>query len=987
MLNPLLDKDFLIQLDELPVKEVYAEIIALNENEEALESIEGYISSGSLSIDGTSSVRRTCNLTIVANELNIHEYYWGLHTKFKLAIGVKNIINPKYPEIIWFPQGVFVISSFNTSQQLSSYTISVQGKDKMVMLNGELGGMITALTHNFGEYDYTDENGYTVTEKNLIKDIIIDAVHEFGKEPIHNIIVNDLDDYGIELMEYRGKGPMYLLISEATQEPSNMTLDGSQEYTEAASGKKVKLEDIKTYNPLFDLEQQNIIVKPTIITDSLGEEYTVAKLEYGMTAGYRITDLVYAGDLISNVGETVTSMLDKIVDMLGEFEYFYDIDGRFIFRRRRTYISTAFNTIRNNLDETYVESAAYSSSVVYSFENSFLVSSFSNNPNYANLKNDFSIWGTRKSVTGAELPVHMRFAIDIKPKQYVNYDNTIIYSVEPIETNLKNIVCDWRELVYQMALDFRRHNREDEFYITIRKNNPDTCPNGMTGYEQYYTDMEGFWRQLYNPDYEFSYEQTFVTKSLYEASPEKYYYSVPHYTQCNQSIAFHSTVIYYSYQPDERAGTKILKEVFGLTREEYEKNPTLYYYVNPEIPYDIVSCIIIEPYRDLDKTYYDKNYKKITNVSEENYLKAPENYYFLDRIDYLPCVKFEEFQDYYTYYLIADDSIASGLTKEDYLLNPALYYRKEDTFNRCTEDSVYDKNTQYYQKENEFITDREIYVKIKISEDRFNLVKTKYYTFKETIKIPCCTIVEEYNTGRKYYTKSITEEGEEQYIKTAIADAGQYAEKAGQGNLYYENKVYLCCKRPIEYDPSIFFYTARDDEYNDDGWVTDVYNNPEGLNFWFDFLDENSELQKYSCHSIGDRTKSVNNNQVKAIYFRETPTVIFVKPEDWEKENNIKLGYTYIRLPEHMENLFTISSQGKSAKDVLDEYLYNYACCAESISISTRPIYHLEPNTRIFVRDDRSGINGEYIMTRYTVPLGNSGNMSITATKAVDRLY
>ena len=88
-----------------------------------------------------------------------------------------------------------------------------------------------------------------------------------------------------------------------------------------------------------------------------------------------------------------------------------------------------------------------------------------------------------------------------------------------------------------------------------------------------------------------------------------------------------------------------------------------------------------------------------------------------------------------------------------------------------------------------------------------------------------------------------------------------------------------------------------------------------------------------------------------------------------------------------MENLFTISSQGKSAKDVLDEYLYNYACCAESISISTRPIYHLEPNTRIFVRDDRSGINGEYIMTRYTVPLGNSGNMSITATKAVDRLY
>jgi hypothetical protein len=35
--------------------------------------------------------------------------------------------------------------------------------------------------------------------------------------------------------------------------------------------------------------------------------------------------------LIANSGDTVTSVLDKIKNMLGEFEYFYDIDGRFIF--------------------------------------------------------------------------------------------------------------------------------------------------------------------------------------------------------------------------------------------------------------------------------------------------------------------------------------------------------------------------------------------------------------------------------------------------------------------------------------------------------------------------------------------------------------------------------------------------------------------------------------------------------------------------------
>jgi hypothetical protein len=59
--------------------------------------------------------------------------------------------------------------------------------------------------------------------------------------------------------------------------------------------------------------------------------YILAKVAYGQTAGYRKTDLTYPGDLIGNVGESVVSVLDKIKNMLVEFEYFYDIDGRFVF--------------------------------------------------------------------------------------------------------------------------------------------------------------------------------------------------------------------------------------------------------------------------------------------------------------------------------------------------------------------------------------------------------------------------------------------------------------------------------------------------------------------------------------------------------------------------------------------------------------------------------------------------------------------------------
>jgi hypothetical protein len=61
-----------------------------------------------------------------------------------------------------------------------------------------------------------------------------------------------------------------------------------------------------------------------------------------------------------------------------------------------------------------------SSNISYSFTNSELVTAFTNAPNISNIRNDFSIWGERTTVTGATVPIHMRYAIDDKPIQYVS---------------------------------------------------------------------------------------------------------------------------------------------------------------------------------------------------------------------------------------------------------------------------------------------------------------------------------------------------------------------------------------------------------------------------------------------------------------------------------------------------------------------------------------------------------------------------------------
>ena len=77
--NPLLDKDFLRELDAHRSREVYAKVIALSFDEQPLDEMEGRVTAGSINIDGNSAVRRSCSLTFIALDLDrmdINDYYW-----------------------------------------------------------------------------------------------------------------------------------------------------------------------------------------------------------------------------------------------------------------------------------------------------------------------------------------------------------------------------------------------------------------------------------------------------------------------------------------------------------------------------------------------------------------------------------------------------------------------------------------------------------------------------------------------------------------------------------------------------------------------------------------------------------------------------------------------------------------------------------------------------------------------------------------------
>jgi hypothetical protein len=68
------------------------------------------------------------------------------------------------------------------------------------------------------------------------------------------------------------------------------------------------------------------------------------------------------------------------------------------------------------------------------------------------------------------------------------------------------------------------------------------------------------------------------------------------------------------------------------------------------------------------------------------------------------------------------------------------------------------------------------------------------------------------------------------------------------------------------------------------------------------------------------------------------------------------------------------------------ELLYQYTSYNESISIQSIPIYYLEPNTRITVQDKESNIFGDYMISNISIPLDINSTMSISATKALERI-
>ena len=387
----LKDIDFLMSFVEEPITEQFVKMTILNFNDKPIQSIEGIAQSGSINIDGNSAIRRTANLSVVVDDEDAKFMKKGglfsLNKKVKIEVGLTNTTN-RYTEfpILWFPQGVFVIMGISLSHSTSGLSVSLQLKDKMVFLNGECGGIIPASTAFHELDDINPETGEWFVQKPLITDIIRELVNHFGGEQLGKIIISDIDTRVKKVMKWNKNYPLY-------RYPKNpQAIESPQFYTVLDEG----------------VNKDNY--------------YAISK---GEDMGFVYSDFYFPGELAANAGESVCSVLDKIKSTLGNFEYFYDLNGNFVFQEIKNYLNTTKATVDlRNLNQSLKDNITPQNYIIdkgkgnalYVLDNNKIITSYSSSPQYEMIKNDFVVWGQRENASQQKLAIRYHLAIDKKPE-------------------------------------------------------------------------------------------------------------------------------------------------------------------------------------------------------------------------------------------------------------------------------------------------------------------------------------------------------------------------------------------------------------------------------------------------------------------------------------------------------------------------------------------------------------------------------------------
>lgn len=498
-------------LDELFLnkdRELNIRIDLLTWEEVKIKEIQGLVTDGSLNVDGNSPIRRSLSMNIVldpatyyapeaANEITISK-------KISVFVGLKNnTYYGRFPDIateetrylsapiIWFNLGIFVPTEVSLSHDIENSSISISAQDKMVLLNGDVAGQL----------GYDIEFVDTITDEDLAYQTIIkDTVSYFGGIDQSRVLVSDVPYYAesltrvpLEDYTYYGLGTAAGLTVSFVGAQSGLTssitvgqrvvqtftgqfgegliLPGSTVSAVFASSIRLSSNVQTSGNLTFYTSPATILYATTVGSYGKRTFNFATGTALNSSSGTILTPEIEPGKVLAlqtvlspknkdtrievSSTDTVNTILEQVkADLLGEFEYFFDIDGNFIFQFKKN-LESDFNVpIFQNDDGDKYLSNFDSIPYIYNFSDKDIISSFSNSPQWRGIKNDFYVYGANN------LLYHLVIdSIPQVPSDFYTKDSN---------GNWTTVLSSYNQPWQQYIIDLTEYNKQED--LTIPEN-------------------------------------------------------------------------------------------------------------------------------------------------------------------------------------------------------------------------------------------------------------------------------------------------------------------------------------------------------------------------------------------------------------------------------------------------------------------------------------------------------------------------------------
>lgn len=887
------------------------------------------------------------------------------------------------------------------------------------------------ITKNNEEEDATVMTGRMIMsqgEQVPIEEIITELVNHFGAEDLTNIVL-DLPE-NIRLCQGWGGNsfPLYCEYESTSGQVGKETVD-IKDFTQPknyflkddiknqmTNDEKNKFKSPhKLANSINEKDRQYIILrKKQIVLDEIPYDYYIMKdgpledpdtSEYGQTSivsddttteyeykngisakdlvllnasgdiGFTFTDLVYpntSNDFIATKGSAITDSLDSIKQVLENYEYFYDTEGRFRFQEIKNYLNTSqstdflnslkaskkvkkdweeINKVEKELitkQETTNENSnqqdaeekqvfdtdfiqtnysldKYRDTVVYDFSNSPLIIDISNDPQYSLIKNDFIIWGEN----GSGLPIRYHVAIDDIPDsnwcytQYWMYSkmvslDTAIDSIDTTEGGYVDTLTCLKDIpTAQTKGDFPAEGQLDTFYYMSSKD---------------YTDDNDDCDKVY------------------------YWNGVDYYIYyCNGSGKYSFTL---DNETDEQV-TELLKkynETDGTVAKEWH----------------------IEPIED---TYGNKSNYYTMQITEENKEKEAAQV-ALDHPPYIRTVKITKTLDDGTQ---TDEYIPEIVDGRGYQVRYVRYDTTDDWRSsiflegKINElDGTANNNPYYAELKNEWPKIVNIYPPEKEGGHIIGFTDSKTDDDDKSDGITLELKDSLDLTQATYYLDILNPSDRiKKFSVSAIGRRSDVYTETGVNCIFEDDLppyVYIDNQMVDKIKKVKYSYKEDIDDKEEEAKTEYV----EALtDFSLEMMQQEITKRTNELQNATNSELTANQSAFLQTAYDDICSQIKTATE---------LGYNPVILYHSQYKKLLGGGAACSAYEQAKNIIYQGTGYNEKITVTMMPVYYLEPNTRIRLQDTATGINGEYVIDSIDLPLDGTGTMSIVCSRALTKM-